>query len=466
MAEMHDPYEDQLSAARYRAERDAARQELDRLREKADKAVRENANALRLLAEDGEAARWVREHGGLDSVKKLLDWVVGHCSTKQQLDFDFWLSGRVMHELGFDEDTADRDEVERRLLDRLMPDGMELLRYDTGEPVPLGGEVTVTVHDEDGDFDRTLAIRSIKYKENGVLLEGTKNEMVVLSHGERVNRPAPKVLDADGVEIRVGDVLYRKSDGRMSKVVKVYEKTFTDADDYVRPGEGYTHRAPVLAADGEPLREGEHVYHVETGAELVVKELPKPREYQAVVVFAPPASHLTSFDPDQLTHERPVLDADGVPIHEGDTVYANGNARGDGTAWRVLRIDPGISHPLCCEREDGKPGGARDLKPEWVTHQRPDSWERIEEDAGRSSRPSSRWHVTSCDVQGSGGGERVMCAISKSSAMVEVTCKLSVEDGRASVRYSASSEYSNPRFTVDVPAIFEAMSKALAERGK
>lgn len=66
-----------------------------------------------------------------------------------------------------------------------------------------------------------------------------------------------------------------------------------------------THRAPVLAADGRPLHEGEHVYHVETGAELVVKELPKPGEYQAVVVFAPPASHLTSFDPDQLTHERP-----------------------------------------------------------------------------------------------------------------------------------------------------------------
>lgn len=37
----------------------------------------------------------------------------------------------------------------------------------------------------------------------------------------------------------------------------------------------------------------------------MVKELPKPGEYQAVVVFAPPASHLTSFDPDQLTHERP-----------------------------------------------------------------------------------------------------------------------------------------------------------------
>ena len=73
-------------------------------------------------------------------------------------------------------------ELERRL----MPEGMEWPRYDTGEPVPLGGEVTVTVHDEGGDFDRTLAIRSIQYKENGVLREGANNEMVLLSHGERV----------------------------------------------------------------------------------------------------------------------------------------------------------------------------------------------------------------------------------------------------------------------------------------
>ena len=75
--------------------------------------------------EQGEAIAWVEAHGGLDSVKRLLDWVVGHRSTKQQLDFDFWLSGRVMHELGFDEDVADRDEVERRLLARLMPEGCE-----------------------------------------------------------------------------------------------------------------------------------------------------------------------------------------------------------------------------------------------------------------------------------------------------------------------------------------------------
>lgn len=72
------------------------------------------------------------------------------------------------------------------------------------------------------------------------------------------------------------------------------------------PWEAAVEADHVIAADGLPLREGEHVYHVETGAELVVKELPKPGAYQAVVVFAPPASHLMMyFDPDRLTHERP-----------------------------------------------------------------------------------------------------------------------------------------------------------------
>ena len=135
---------------------------------------------------------------------------------------------------------------------------------------------------------------------------------------DRKGRFAPKVLDADGVEIRVGDrvwstqldephewiVIDPHEDRDDSQTVLV---SIGDRTGHARP-ENLTHRAPVLAADGRPLRKGEHVYHVETGAELVVKELPKPGEYQAVVVFAlptSPASHLTSFDPDRLTHERP-----------------------------------------------------------------------------------------------------------------------------------------------------------------
>ena len=216
------------------------------------------------------------------------------------------------------------------------------------------------------------------------------------------------------------------------------------------PWEAAAETDPVFAADGLPLREGEHVYHVETGAELVVEELPKPGAYQAVVVLVPPASHLTSFDPDQLTHQRPVLDADGnriepamdvwwvcegdergihaeklhvesigqdgfvtcdpynggtwveldsselyvnrpvldaegVRIKVGDAVYTNGNVRGDGTEWHVVRISPELSHGVHAVRADGRPEGARDLKPEWVTHERPDSWGRLEEDAGKEA---------------------------------------------------------------------------------
>ena len=65
-----------------------------------------------------------------------------------------------------------------------------------------------------------------------------------------------------------------------------------------------THRVPVLAADGKPLREGETVWHVKTGREYVVVE---PSYGKTVVV------RLAKYDdaegeqymPDQLTHQRP-----------------------------------------------------------------------------------------------------------------------------------------------------------------
>ena len=257
-----------------------------------------------LPKEDRDAIAWVRDHGGLDSVKRLLDWVVGHCSTRQQLDFDFWLSGRVMHELGFEEDMADRDEVERRLLSRLMPEGYEWPRYESGEPLRYedryvydGREREVWHVDFDSCGEPTILNK-----------DGTRCHP---DKGERVMRSAPKVLDVDGVEIRVGDAVYALCDGTKHVVEGIEGRNIkAEGMTYLMPA-NLTHRAPVLAADGKPLREGEHVYHVETGTELVVKKLPKPGEYQAVVVFAlptSPASHLTSFDPDLLTHERPVAD--------------------------------------------------------------------------------------------------------------------------------------------------------------
>ena len=136
-----------------------------------------------LPQEERDAIEWVRDNGGLERVKKLLDWVVGHCSTRQQLDFDFWLSGRVMYELGFEEDMADRDEVERRLLARLMPEGMEWLveawpRFEDDGPVRFLDDFE-RCGDENG-----IAVVTM-YSDGSFALN-----FRAYSKGERVNRPA------------------------------------------------------------------------------------------------------------------------------------------------------------------------------------------------------------------------------------------------------------------------------------
>ena len=282
-------------------------------------------SAYDLLPEDErDAIAWVREHGGLDSVKKLLDWVVGHCSTKQQLDFDFWLSGRVMHELGFDEDMSDRDEVERRLLARLMPEGMEWLvdawpRFEDNEPVRLlddferygeeNGVSAVTMY-----ADTSFALNCRAY-----------------SKGERVNRPAPKVLDADGAEIELGDDLYGCESGRgpfrvsgvLSDSAEVKLMSYLDGSEFTTCAATFTHRAPVLAADGKPLREGETVW---------------------------------------VTEDSPC----DAPLDKGDEVTVR------------------HAYPKIVRVED-ETGESWIVHADHLTHERPDSWKRLEEDATRLS---------------------------------------------------------------------------------
>lgn len=220
---------------------------------------------------------------------------------------------------------------------RLMPEGTEWPRFEDGGPVRIG-DVAVLADNEPHEVESMefFADKSCKLKGKGTPWMNT------IFKGQVAKRPAPKVLDADGVEIRVGDTvyllpgkwcgeepLYRCREWDEMEVTRISLahnssriecKTLAKAIVcYPQPSQ-LTHRAPVLAADGKPLREGEHVYHVETGAELVVKELPNPGEYQAVVVFAPPASHLTSFDPDQLTHERPDTRARVIDGMDEETV--------------------------------------------------------------------------------------------------------------------------------------------------
>lgn len=96
----------------------------------------------------------------------------------------------------------------QRLLDeqepRLMPEGMEWPRFEDGEPVHFGDEFETP--------EETGKVSSIALEINGGYQlgysTGAGKFIVVYPSGQRVKRLAPKVLDADGVEIRAGDTVY------------------------------------------------------------------------------------------------------------------------------------------------------------------------------------------------------------------------------------------------------------------
>ena len=348
MSEMHDPYEDQLAAARYMAERDQARQKLaierikrqrmgrtvwrlqNRLsrahrrerqlrkglrmwREKAIEKPQVTMSAYDLLPEeDREAVEWVRDHGGLDAVETRWD---NDTQLADAVIYALWPYG--IPDGGGNEDVMDE------LSKRLMPEGMEWPRYDTGEPLKLDDEVAVKNCEP-------VTVRFISFDKNGFSVRHTGGcREHWFTYGERVKRPAPKVLDADGAEIRVGDTVYGFA-GQQYEVTGlceyepsiVHAKTVGDgvaADELLAlsgqlnsaqlEASKLTHRAPVPAADGKPLREGETVWG--TGRE----------EHEYVVLGQPGlgggagrfkvACHDVTddvdcdCDPDQLTHERP-----------------------------------------------------------------------------------------------------------------------------------------------------------------
>lgn len=78
-----------------------------------------------------------------------------------------------------------------------------------------------------------------------------------------------------------------------------------------------------------------------------------------------------------------VLDADGVPIEVGDTVYF---VDGNGSALIVERIDANGGDPAVDLVYSGEKIHWHSANPEKLTHERPDSWERIEEDAKLAPR--------------------------------------------------------------------------------
>ena len=203
---------------------------------------------------------------------------------------------------------------------RLMPEGMEWPRFEDNEPVRLWEEFSPS------RLDIPLTISEIQFVDGAdFALSDIEGHLVTYRNGERVKRPAFKVLDADGVEIRVGDTVWNVSTGE-KYTVGVFVGGCVNISN---------------AAGG--------------GLQLL---------------------------PSQLTHRAPVLAADGKPLREGETVWGKG-----GGIYRVTSVHDGevfarhVDGSFGAEVESAGGGGLYRLRADNLTHERPDSWERLEEDA-------------------------------------------------------------------------------------
>ncbi|WP_417037490.1 hypothetical protein [Collinsella stercoris] len=262
-----------------------------------------------------------------------------------------------------------------------------------------------------------------------------------------LKRPAPEVLDADGVEVHDGDTVYELETGEEYKVERVFSGA-TDPDfpdhaircnkvadpiTHVFKPDQLTHRHIVLDADGVEIKVGDTVWH-EDGSELHVIGFGDAQngETMLAVEYAAGPTKWGEVRCLSVTHTRPapkVLDADGVEIEVDDRIYSieTGNSytvrsiNGSGTiefngfndkGWSpkyFMHMQPtidadgvlikvgdtvwhhsGFAHGVVTSIDAGSLMGTvryvnggvefRDAAKD-LTHACPDSWERLEEDA-------------------------------------------------------------------------------------
>lgn len=269
---------------------------------------------------------------------------------------------------------------------KALPDGIEWPRFTSGGLVGIDDRFT----DRAGIERTTTCIRFYDSDFSICAYDGTTH---YYKYGEPV-APAP-VLAADGKPLEVGQTVWDTNGdelviGALEGGGQTVACRYVDVGDAI-PVHGMwspsnlTHQRPVLDADGAEIRVGDtvyllpgdwcdefpcfgyhggeklevfslHVNHVEGGIGCRDTRRPKGTCYP---------------QPSQLTHRAPVLAADGKPLRNGDEVWRVKN--GDGP-YHVQEIRDGVS--VCVEE------ASCEFNPKELTHERPDSWERIEEDAG------------------------------------------------------------------------------------
>lgn len=341
------------------------------------------------------------------------------------------------------------------LEDRLLPKGVEWPRFEDGEPVKPDCDFA----DGAGNTRTCTSVELLRGEDGArdALIHWDEDDpdnalLVCMAEGEKVKHPAPKVLDADGVEIRVGDTVYDLGTSEPCTVTRTYKVLGGMA---VKPVDGigdeavvspldFSHKCPVFAADGKPLRVGDTVRNVGGGRWFKVlavgEQLESYPEYTVKTVGVDGMRLAGWSKPADLTHDQPAFGADGKPLIEGEMVYdkdtgdrfeVNGfSDDGFVVCWDVdkseadVEIMPSqLTHRAPVLAADGKPlrvgdevwdmkgygpyevegvnsygivnikGNPYDYFGNDFTHERPDSWERLESDC-------SKFCIEYCDEYG------------------------------------------------------------------
>lgn len=153
------------------------------------------------------------------------------------------------------------DEIEKYYIPRP--------RFEDGEPIQIGDVFIQKCISEEVELDKI-----------GIALFTKDGLNMVWFPDELVQRPKPKILDADGVEIKVGDTVWRTEDGLKMTVIDVGDEArrqcaevLTEIDGkspYHYSGKELTHREPdsleqVLLdmMEDNRMRGTEYIYRIQ-----------------------------------------------------------------------------------------------------------------------------------------------------------------------------------------------------------
>lgn len=210
------------------------------------------------------------------------------------------------------------------------------------------------------------------------------------------------VRSASGISVMVGDTVYDEN-GEAFVVLRVEEPegAFQSPSVKVYSGGIYGrftmkpdelfHFKPVKCEDGRVLKHGQIVWPIYRNDGPFVVDVVIERFISCHRLDDPDV--VIHVSPCELLHDKPVVDAKGIRINNGDTVYSLMCGR----EYEVLETSSSDNSLTLRDKETGERVHA---SASIVTHVFLDSWERIEEDAKSIDQLiDSEWGCDSKDAR-------------------------------------------------------------------